>query len=367
MSSPFLESLNEFEVFGGHRAPGELIDLTLFVGQTETQKRETIRTLEQLGIENPEQKIQSLLNSGISQISLVGAGLVPQTPAHAPTPTPTEAESKLERPESIERINELINLGMTRAQARNTVLREIEAEREASGERQREIESMLQNPTVITRINELINLGRTPAQARNLVLREIENAGGIDDFIQSRTPEEKQEEKQEEQQPIQQPTQQPTFTPTPIQPTEKKKTTQNNTQPVGRPLLRPEFNMGGTEFIDKLFENNPIQDENEEWAEYNFVPPLDRHNLIEVENAINQKIRFMNPMFFPKFEKPQKPPSKSLVFLKRVPMKNEIQINQRFVDKFDGADMGRPIQLTDVYNRSVFDINFLSLKLFNPI
>jgi len=137
--------------------------------------------------------------------------------------------------------------------------------------------------------------------------------------------------------------------------------------PVGAGVLRADFKMLGTEFFDKQFAMTPLQTENSEWAEYDFVPILDRKNLIEIDNLLGLKIRMTEPLFLPKFQSRLAPPSIESVMLKRIPMRREIQITQPFKNKFDPADMGRKVEFTDPYNRSVFDSNFKNLKLYNPI
>jgi len=134
-----------------------------------------------------------------------------------------------------------------------------------------------------------------------------------------------------------------------------------------RHWLRPEFNMLGTSYFDKKFALTPLKVENSEWTEFNYVNKVDRKNYIEIDNALNMKIRMKEPLFLPKLQDPLAPPTEQAIFLKQVPMTKQLQINQPFVNKFLGADMGRPMSFTETYNHSVFDFNFKNLKLYNPI
>ena len=127
--------------------------------------------------------------------------------------------------------------------------------------------------------------------------------------------------------------------------------------------LRPEFKMLGAEY----FKKNDLKLINSEWVDFDFVEKIDIQNNIEIENSISDKIRFSEPLFLPEFQAPLEPPTLRTIYLKRIPMKKEIQITQRFEDKFDTADMGREMNLTETYNHSVFDYNFKNLKLYNPV
>jgi len=149
-------------------------------------------------------------------------------------------------------------------------------------------------------------------------------------------------------------------------PSERENPESNEQQSEGEPLLRPSFKQVGTDFFDKMYDT-PLNIQNSEWAEYDFVPLVDRQNHIKMDNIHGEALRFQAPLYYPKYQKPLKPPSKQAIFLSRVPMKKEIQLTQPFVDKFDGAEMGRPIDMTLTYNHSVFDANFKNLRIYNPI
>ncbi|MHA1987747.1 MAG: hypothetical protein ACW98D_14015 [Promethearchaeota archaeon] len=167
----------------------------------------------------------------------------------------------------------------------------------------------------------------------------------------------------------------------PIQVEEKKRKKESTKGPIDQPFeertnpgggessvtsygdLRPEFKMLGAEFFNK----NDLKLINSEWVDFDFVEKIDMQNKIEIENSLADKIRFNEPLFLPDFQAPLEPPSRISIYLKRIPMKREIQLTQRFENKFDSADMGNKINLTETYNHSVFDYNFKNLKLYNPI
>jgi hypothetical protein len=135
--------------------------------------------------------------------------------------------------------------------------------------------------------------------------------------------------------------------------------------PQGSGLLRPEFMQLGTDYFDKLY-NTPITVQNSEWVEFNYVPVIDKKNGIQIDNVLGYNIRFSKPLYLPKYTPKPAPPSKLSVRLKEIPMRDSVQIFQRFYPKFDKADMGRQTRFTPYYNMSVFDSNFKNLKLYNP-
>jgi hypothetical protein len=155
---------------------------------------------------------------------------------------------------------------------------------------------------------------------------------------------------------------------TPVKPPEERTNPGNNTpdDPMGVGTLRADFVMMGTAYFDEIF-NTPLATQNSEWSEYNYVNSIDKQNGIEMDNFNGDAIRFKSPMFLPKFQPKLAPPSKLAVRLSYIPMREEVQLYQAFMDKFDGADMGRNIDMTDPFNRSVFDSNFENLELYNPI
>ena len=108
-------------------------------------------------------------------------------------------------------------------------------------------------------------------------------------------------------------------------------------RPQGQPLLRPEFNMTGIDFFNKSFDITPLDAQNSEWAEFDYAKKIDIQNLIEIDNALNDKIRFSGDMFYPEYVEPPKPPSNDAVILARTGMIDQIQLTQQFAPKFDGA------------------------------
>jgi hypothetical protein len=157
--------------------------------------------------------------------------------------------------------------------------------------------------------------------------------------------------------------------PIPVVPKSKNPTQNDENETLNKPevpLLRPSFNHVGTEFITKLL-NTPMAVENSEWADFDFVSLVDSQNGLEVSNLLGELIRFQDPLFIPKFQPSVKPPSAAAVLVTQAPMTNEIQLTQQFMPKFDNADMGQPMQLTETYNKSMIPADFLNLKLYNPI
>jgi hypothetical protein len=146
----------------------------------------------------------------------------------------------------------------------------------------------------------------------------------------------------------------------------KGTTTEDIDKPVGSGKLRADFEMLGTSYFNNIF-NTPLSLQNSEWSEYDFVDSIDKQNNIQMGNFYGDALRFNSPMFSPKFQPKLEPPSRTAISLKYIPMREEVQLFQPFMNKFDGADMGRNMDLTDPYNRSVFDSNFENLSLYNPI
>lgn len=131
--------------------------------------------------------------------------------------------------------------------------------------------------------------------------------------------------------------------------------------------LRPSFNQIGTDYFSKQFNKTPLDVENSEWAEFNYVADLDIKNKIQVDNYQNLRVRFSEPLFMPKYRQPEAPPSNASVNAKRTPMHRVLQITQPFENKFDGAEMGKNIVLYETYDRTGFDKNFSNLKVYNPL
>jgi hypothetical protein len=69
----------------------------------------------------------------------------------------------------------------------------------------------------------------------------------------------------------------------------------------------------------------------------------------------------------PEYVPPPKKPSDKAIKEKQVPMKRVLQLSQPFVDKFDPAEMGRPIVLYPQFDHTGFDKNFSKLRIYNPV
>ena len=129
--------------------------------------------------------------------------------------------------------------------------------------------------------------------------------------------------------------------------------------------LRPEFDIMGTAYFSKKI--TPIDVENSEWTEFNYVHNFDKYNGIELDNILNTAIRFREPLFMPEYVPPPKKPSDKAIKEKQVPMRRVLQLSQPFVDKFEPAEMGRPIVLYQQFDHTGFDKNFSKLRIYNPI
>ena len=131
--------------------------------------------------------------------------------------------------------------------------------------------------------------------------------------------------------------------------------------------LRPSFDQIGTDYFSKEFSKTPLDIENSEWAEFNYVAELDLKNKIQVDNHQNLKVRFSEPLFMPKYRQPLAQPSYASVIAKRIPMHRVLQITQSFENKFEDAEMGKNIVLYETYDKTGFDKNFSNLKVYNPL
>ena len=108
-------------------------------------------------------------------------------------------------------------------------------------------------------------------------------------------------------------------------------------KPIGEPLLRPEFKMLGTDFFDDQFGRVPLDVENSEWAEFNYVNDFDRQNNIEIDNVLADQIRYSGDLFMPKFQARVKPPSRRAIIMTRDTLAPVLQLDQGFAGKFTRA------------------------------
>lgn len=133
---------------------------------------------------------------------------------------------------------------------------------------------------------------------------------------------------------------------------------------IGRPLLRPDFYMLGTDYFDRQFALTPLDVQNSEWAEFDFVK-IDRQNNIVKDNMFGNSVRFREPMFLPNYQAPVAAPSKQAVIMGRDSMMNAIQITQQFAPKFSGA-VSVYDNLSQTYNRDAFSRSWQDVALFHP-
>ena len=136
-------------------------------------------------------------------------------------------------------------------------------------------------------------------------------------------------------------------------------------KPVGSGLLRADFEMVGIDFFNKQFATTPLDMQNSEWAEYNYVPNTDRQNNIELDNSFSESIRFQEPMFLPKYQPRIKPPSQLAVNMGRDRMTPAIQLNQGFAPKFSGA-VNVYDNLSYTFNSDAFSRSWEDNKLYHP-
>lgn len=129
--------------------------------------------------------------------------------------------------------------------------------------------------------------------------------------------------------------------------------------------LRPEFDILGTAYFSKKI--TPIDVENSEWTEFDYVHNFDKYNGIELDNILNLAVRFREPLFLPEYVPPERKPTNEAIRAKAVPMQKVLQLTQPFMDKFDSADMGRPTILYPQFDHTGFDKNFSKLRIYNPI
>ena len=128
--------------------------------------------------------------------------------------------------------------------------------------------------------------------------------------------------------------------------------------------LRPEFNKMGIDVLNDQFAITPLDFENREWSDFNYVSPVDTQNTLEVDNLFNEFLRFSGDLMKPKYMKPTPPPSKSSVNMTMSKFTDQYQLSQAFVDKFDGA-LTPYDGLSESFNRSVFADDWSNNVLYN--
>jgi hypothetical protein len=135
-------------------------------------------------------------------------------------------------------------------------------------------------------------------------------------------------------------------------------------KPVGQPLLRPEFKMLGIDFFDDLYSRKTFGEQNSEWAHFDFVKAIDNSNGIEIDNNLNEKIRFSGNLPLPKFVAPNSRPSRLVEALTEYPMMSVNQVDQAFRNKFDSS-INKFDNLSDNVNRNVLPGRWQQNILYN--
>jgi len=135
-------------------------------------------------------------------------------------------------------------------------------------------------------------------------------------------------------------------------------------KPVGQPLLRPEFKMLGIDFFDDLYSRKTFGEQNSEWAHFDFVKAIDNSNGIEIDNNLNEKIRFSGNLPLPKFDAPNSGPSRLVEALTEYPMMSVNQVDQAFRNKFDSS-INKFDNLSDNVNRNVLPGRWQQNILYN--
>jgi len=125
--------------------------------------------------------------------------------------------------------------------------------------------------------------------------------------------------------------------------------------------------MIGTDYFNKKFSITPLDVENSEWAEFDFVKTIDPQNTIEIDNVVAKGIRFKEPLPLPKYQQQIKQPSKESQIITEQPMFAEIKLVDEIQPILTKEDMGEPeIDLSVLYNQSVVPANFFNIETFNP-
>ena len=145
---------------------------------------------------------------------------------------------------------------------------------------------------------------------------------------------------------------------------EKQVPVEDIDKPAGEPLLRPDFFNLGTDYFDKIY-NTPIKVQNSEWAEFDFVPIVDRQNIIELDNIYGESIRFSGDMYYPEYQAPVAPPSRRAIIRTRDTLTPAIQLSQGYARKFDGAVTPYD-NLSYVMNRDEFNRSWEDVLLYHP-
>jgi len=144
---------------------------------------------------------------------------------------------------------------------------------------------------------------------------------------------------------------------------EKRVPIANIDKPIGVGELRAQFMQMGINYFNNLYDT-PIEVQNSEWSEFDFVG-FDTQNQLQIDNLLNQDIRFQEPLFKPAYVPPPKPPSKQAVIMGRDKMSSQIQITQQFAPKFTGA-VSVYDNLSNVMNNDAFSRSWETNVLYHP-
>lgn len=129
--------------------------------------------------------------------------------------------------------------------------------------------------------------------------------------------------------------------------------------------LRPEFSVGGVDYIDNLLSLTPADVENSDWANFSYVPAIDKNNAIEIDNFVNEMIRFSGDLYTPKYTPLKILPSKKSVIKTMNNMSDIYQLDQSFANKFDGAVTPYD-NLSEILERDPFTTDWRSNILYHP-
>ena len=137
--------------------------------------------------------------------------------------------------------------------------------------------------------------------------------------------------------------------------------------PQGVGELRAQFMQTGTSYLDRIY-NTPMQTQNSEWTEFDYVQP-DRANGIIEDNSFGQAMRYREPMFLPKYQAPVRPPSRRAILRTADTLRPQIQLTQQWQPKFDGA-VTRYDALSEVQPKKYedpFERSWTDNILYHPI
>jgi len=128
--------------------------------------------------------------------------------------------------------------------------------------------------------------------------------------------------------------------------------------------LRPEFDKMGVDVLNAQFAITPLDFENREFADFGYVPPVDTSNSIELDNLLNDFIRFSGDLFKPKYRRATPGPTQSTLNMTASKFADQYQLSQAFASKFESAFT--PYDgLSETFNNSVFASDWDRNVLYN--